>query len=35
LNTRRNLSQAESEKFEMEKEVLKLRREAKNIEKAM
>ncbi len=35
MNTRRNMSMAESEKFEMEKEVLKMRREVKEMEKAM
>ena len=32
LNCRRNLSQAEAEKFDLEKEVLKLRREVKTFE---
>ncbi len=32
LNTRRNLSQIEAEKFDLEKELLKLRRDVKTFE---
>jgi chromosome condensin MukBEF ATPase and DNA-binding subunit MukB len=32
LNTRRNLTQVEAEKFDLEKEILKLRRDVKTFE---